>query len=293
MLGFLAWGATDDAGGVFAGTPEVAGKVFRAMLGFPGRFLSRRWLDHAEQYVQEGGTPQQWISDLFKRLARSTDQKERRTSVQMRNLLDDLAWIRKWAARNTPAGKLLRALVVHLDIAGVLEKITSADTAADRMALFGAFADYADQTQMTALDFVRHIQSLATKGEMGAGDIDYESAPRPIITSWHRTKGLEFDTVIIPDLSEGKSPYISGDNGITQDGVEEERRLLYVAMTRAIHHVHLVAPDDRRLLYKIKGIPEKPDIDSNRAGSPFLYDVGRWQGARLYYDRTMLPNRAV
>uniref|UniRef100_E6QLZ5 DNA 3'-5' helicase n=1 Tax=mine drainage metagenome TaxID=410659 RepID=E6QLZ5_9ZZZZ len=293
LLGFLAWGAADDAGGIFSDTPDVSGKVFRAMLGFPSRFLTRHRLDQAERHAQEGGSPHRWISDLAQRLARSTDQKEQRTATQVRNLLNDLAWVRQWATRNTPAGKLLRTLVVHLDLAGVLKKITSADTAADQMALFGALADYADQTQMTALDFVRHIQSLAAKGEMGAGDIDYESAPRPLITSWHRTKGLEFDTVIIPDLSEGKSPYIRGDKGITSEGDEEERRLLYVAMTRAIHHVHLIAPDDRGLLYKIKGITGKPDVDQERVGSPFLYEINRWKGARLHYDRTMLPNRAA
>jgi DNA helicase-2/ATP-dependent DNA helicase PcrA len=291
LLGFLAWGAADDAGGIFAGTPDIAGKIFRAMLGFPSRFLTRHRLDQAEQHAQEGGNPQPWISGLAQRLARSTDQKEQRTATQMRNLLNDLAWVRQWTARNTPAGKLLRTLVVHLDLAGVLKKITSADNAADQMALFSALADYADQTRMTALDFVRHIQSLAAKGEMGAGDIDYESAPRPLITSWHRTKGLEFDTVIIPDLSEGKSPYIRGDKGITPEGVEEERRLLYVAMTRAIHQVHLITPDDRGLLYKIKGITEEPDIDQERVASPFFYEIDRWKGARLHYDRTMLPNR--
>ncbi|EGQ63420.1 hypothetical protein GGI1_19279, partial [Acidithiobacillus sp. GGI-221] len=80
---------------------------------------------------------------------------------------------------------------------------------------------------------------------------------------------------------------------ITSEGDEEERRLLYVAMTRAIHHVHLIAPDDRGLLYKIKAIPEKPDVDQERVGSPFLYEINRWKGARLHYDRTMLPNRAA
>jgi superfamily I DNA/RNA helicase len=97
--------------------------------------------------------------------------------------------------------------------------------------------------------------------------------------------------VIIPDLSDGKSPYIRGDNGITPEGVEEERRLLYVAMTRAIHHVHLIAPDDRGLLYKIKGISEESKVEDDRIGSPFLYEINRWKGARLHYDRTMLPNR--
>lgn len=50
------------------------------------------------------------------------------------------------------------------------------------------------------------------------------------VLTMHESKGLEFDNVYIPDLNMGLMPInkASGENGI-----EEERRLLYVAMTRA------------------------------------------------------------
>ncbi|MBQ9580196.1 MAG: ATP-binding domain-containing protein, partial [Lachnospiraceae bacterium] len=50
------------------------------------------------------------------------------------------------------------------------------------------------------------------------------------VLTMHESKGLEFDNVYIPDLNMGFMPInkASGENGI-----EEERRLLYVAMTRA------------------------------------------------------------
>lgn len=46
----------------------------------------------------------------------------------------------------------------------------------------------------------------------------------------HSAKGLEFDTVFIPDVNEGVVPY---DKAVSDEAVEEERRLFYVAMTRA------------------------------------------------------------
>ena len=46
----------------------------------------------------------------------------------------------------------------------------------------------------------------------------------------HSAKGLEFDTVFIPDVNEGIVPY---DKAISEEAIEEERRLFYVAMTRA------------------------------------------------------------
>lgn len=48
--------------------------------------------------------------------------------------------------------------------------------------------------------------------------------------TFHASKGLEFDAVFIPDVLEGNIP---GRNADMEAGIEEERRLFYVAMTRA------------------------------------------------------------
>lgn len=57
------------------------------------------------------------------------------------------------------------------------------------------------------------------------------------LITMHSSKGLEFDTVYIPDLNKGKMP-----RGflLEQETIEEERRLLYVAMTRAKKHLNLL-----------------------------------------------------
>ena len=51
----------------------------------------------------------------------------------------------------------------------------------------------------------------------------------------HGSKGLEFDTVFILGVNEGSIPYRRG----MKDNLEEERRLLYVAMTRAKEYLEL------------------------------------------------------
>ena len=51
-----------------------------------------------------------------------------------------------------------------------------------------------------------------------------------IISSIHSAKGLEFDEVWIPNLNEDIIP---SSQSKTDEEIEEERRLLYVAMTRA------------------------------------------------------------
>src|SRR5262249_58476822 len=52
--------------------------------------------------------------------------------------------------------------------------------------------------------------------------------------------GQEWRAVFVPEVIDGRIP---SDLGVgTPDQLEEERRLLYVAMTRARDHLHLVQP---------------------------------------------------
>ena len=50
------------------------------------------------------------------------------------------------------------------------------------------------------------------------------------LSTFHGSKGLEWETVFIVDANEGVCPY---KKAITEEEIEEERRMFYVAMTRA------------------------------------------------------------
>ena len=56
------------------------------------------------------------------------------------------------------------------------------------------------------------------------------------LMTFHASKGLEFDYVLIPDVNEGLIP---GRRAITDADMEEERRMFYVAMTRAKKELHI------------------------------------------------------
>jgi DNA helicase II / ATP-dependent DNA helicase PcrA len=66
--------------------------------------------------------------------------------------------------------------------------------------------------------------------DFGAGGDAPEDHDRVVLTTFHRAKGLQWPTVIVLGLREGLMPIASAQ---TAAAVEEERRLLYVALTRS------------------------------------------------------------
>ena len=57
-----------------------------------------------------------------------------------------------------------------------------------------------------------------------------------VLLTMHGAKGLEYECVFIPDANEGVTPH--SKSALNED-MEEERRLFYVAMTRAKNHLHI------------------------------------------------------
>ena len=59
----------------------------------------------------------------------------------------------------------------------------------------------------------------------------------------HASKGLEWDVVILPDVNEGTVPH---KKAVTDDDIEEERRMFYVAMTRAKKNLFIFSLKEER-----------------------------------------------
>ncbi len=72
-----------------------------------------------------------------------------------------------------------------------------------------------------------------------------EGRPALQLMTVHSAKGLEFHTVFVTGLEEGLFPH---ENSLSEaDGVEEERRLMYVAITRAKRRLYLTLAQSRML----------------------------------------------
>jgi DNA helicase-2/ATP-dependent DNA helicase PcrA len=77
----------------------------------------------------------------------------------------------------------------------------------------------------------------ATSDEAGSPELDDDYL---ILSTIHSAKGQEWKTVHILNVVDGCIP--SDMSTGSRDEIEEERRLLYVAMTRAKDHLHLMVP---------------------------------------------------
>lgn len=87
-----------------------------------------------------------------------------------------------------------------------------------------------------------------------------------ILSTIHSAKGQEWDSVYVLNVADGNFPNEHATG--RPDLIEEERRLLYVAMTRAKHDLHLVAP----LRYYITQQSRTGDAHVYGARSRFMTD---------------------
>jgi len=75
----------------------------------------------------------------------------------------------------------------------------------------------------------------------------YDGKPGVTLITLHSTKGLEFDHVFLTGMEEGICPHTRSIKEEKEKGIEEERRLVYVGMTRARKSLTLTRAVYRRI----------------------------------------------
>ncbi|WP_436512652.1 ATP-dependent helicase [Clostridium thermobutyricum] len=85
------------------------------------------------------------------------------------------------------------------------------------------------------LDFFNHIEEV--KEEIKSSKNKEENEDRVILSTIHRVKGMEFKNVFIANCVEDSIPHSSA-----KENIEEERRIFYVGMTRAIDNLYMFSP---------------------------------------------------
>jgi DNA helicase II / ATP-dependent DNA helicase PcrA len=95
-------------------------------------------------------------------------------------------------------------------------------------------------------EIVSPLAAFLTHAALEAGDNQAQAGQDAIqLMTVHSAKGLEFDAVFITGMEEGLFPH---ENSMSDhDGLEEERRLMYVAITRARKRLYLSFSQTRML----------------------------------------------
>jgi DNA helicase-2/ATP-dependent DNA helicase PcrA len=144
--------------------------------------------------------------------------------------------------------------------------------------LVGVAAEYDQRAEEPSLDgFLQEISLYS--------DIDTMADTSELITfmTLHNAKGLEFPVVFITGLEEGVFPH---QRSLDDQNLEEERRLAYVGITRAMDRLYLLHARARNLwggsLYGLPSrfLTEIPAdlVEVTRVGGP-AYTAGGWSGA--------------
>ena len=89
-------------------------------------------------------------------------------------------------------------------------------------------------------DFLAEVALLSAVDEPAGGQ-----AEALTLMTMHAAKGLEFEVVFVVGLEEGIFPH--SRSLLEKDQLEEERRLCYVALTRAKERLYLLFAQERRL----------------------------------------------
>ncbi|CEO11998.1 DNA helicase [[Clostridium] sordellii] len=132
----------------------------------------------------------------------------------------------------------------------------------------------------TINEYLEHIEKV--KGEI-VESRNNKNSEGVIFTTMHSAKGLEFPYVYIIGANEGTIPheksYDIEDDKKRKEAIEEERRLLYVGITRAQDELYISSPKNKygrkvfqsRFIDEIKS-PTKEDIKAIKIGDKIVHN---------------------
>jgi DNA helicase-2/ATP-dependent DNA helicase PcrA len=240
------------------------------------------------------------LRDVFQRLAEETLKLEIsvETTARLKKLCDDLEFF-VGLSRNKNAGQVVFAF---LEKTGYLKRLVEASTVEAELKIknlrlfFEKIRGFSDVVGDDSLrSFAAYLDLLQEVGDNPAtAEAELEEDAVNVLTV-HKAKGLEFDAVFMVSLIADRFPgrerreRIPIPDGILKEelparenSLQEERRLFYVAMTRAKRFLYLTWARDYGLkrLKKVSpfvlealDLPRLPDVAKR---SPAIEDIRRF-----------------
>ncbi|MDR0407866.1 MAG: UvrD-helicase domain-containing protein [Campylobacteraceae bacterium] len=228
----------------------------KRIINRPKRGLGKTSIDKIEQLSHENRLSIYDFMHSNRNLLESTVSKK--AYLQLIEFLDNVETLRNMAGNSTY--DLIDAIERAFGVRAYYKGLPDAyDRVSNIDEFFGLFRDYIKQNPDNSIDmFLNEISLQSDQDQIDAESIN--------IMSVHASKGLEFDHLFVIGLEEGFFPLL----GDTAD-IEEERRLGYVAITRAKKELTLSYSASR--FYKGK----RADLAKSR----FLNEAGVCEGSLI------------
>ncbi|PHP67564.1 ATP-dependent DNA helicase [Zhengella mangrovi] len=166
-----------------------------------------------------------------------TEELKPKPRAALRDVVENF---RRWQSLldNTPHTELAEQILDESGYTGMWQNDRSAEAPGRLENLKELIRSMEDYESMRS--FLEHI-ALVMDAER-AEEMDAVS-----IMTLHSAKGLEFDTVFLPGWEEGLFPHQRALDEGGRSGLEEERRLAYVGVTRAKRNLHIWFVSNRRI----------------------------------------------
>ncbi|QPL38470.1 UvrD-helicase domain-containing protein [Erythrobacter sp. A30-3] len=207
--------------------------AFERIYNQPKRGLGAKTLEAMRRHARRTQAPLAAASlDLC-----DTDELPARARNTLIGLLGQFVHWRELSEQITPS-ELLRTVIAESGYEDMLQKDRSAESAG-RLENLTELARAMEEYD-TLGDFLEHVSLVMDNERANDGE-------KVTIMTMHAAKGLEFDHVFLPGWEEGVFP---SQRAIDEGGLaslEEERRLAYVAITRAKRRCSIFHAANRRI----------------------------------------------
>ena len=200
------------------------------VINVPSRYLGRVFLQKAQEHAYKHGIP------LLQALGECPESGQWRHR-QVKEFLWCIEALRRESTHKSPADMVMRVRdITGYDAWLLKEEGIEEGNDTDRLENLNALAGAASRFH-TLEEFLFYSNQVSTRNaEENGGD-------KVSLMTIHKAKGLEFPVVFVAGLSNGLLPHRKSiqyqDGEIVPESVEEERRLCYVAMTRAKDRLYL------------------------------------------------------
>jgi DNA helicase-2/ATP-dependent DNA helicase PcrA len=205
--------------------------AFLRVANFPPRGIGARTIEQLQDSAKQNQLS----------LMRAADGSK---AAVFKKLIDDL----RGETQGLPLPEMVEVVIAK---SGLVEHYKTEREGADRIEnlaeLVTAAAAFTEEDRVSESgDAVDPLTAFLTHAALEAGEHQAGEGQDALqMMTVHSAKGLEFDVVFITGLEEGLFPH--EQSVMERDGLEEERRLAYVAITRARHRLYLSHAQTRML----------------------------------------------